>query len=114
MSPSAGLVLVPLFSDPSLNTRCGGIYSLISWFRIAASSTPLFGLTLLSSADRRVVCIYDYPGWANVMWSTIGGSTGPANDGIQTATVVLTTKFIPKDQKRGVEDAAIRNNELRL
>ena len=48
------------------------------------------------------------------MWSTIGGSTGPANDGIQTATVVLTTKFIPKDQKRGVEDAAIRNNELRL
>ena len=41
MSPSAGLVLVPLSSDPSLNTRCGGIYSLISLFRIAASSTPL-------------------------------------------------------------------------
>ena len=42
MSPSAGLVLVPLFSDPILNTRCGGIYSLISLFRIAASSTPHF------------------------------------------------------------------------
>ena len=27
---------------PSLNTRCGEIYSVISLFRIAASSTPLF------------------------------------------------------------------------
>ena len=42
VSPSAGLVLVPLFSGPSPNTRCRGIYSLISLFRIAASSTPLF------------------------------------------------------------------------
>ena len=36
--------LGPSFSDPSLNTRCGGIYSLISLFRIAASSTPFYGL----------------------------------------------------------------------
>ena len=34
--------LRPSFSDPSLNTRCGVIYSLISLFRIAASSTPFF------------------------------------------------------------------------
>ena len=26
----------------------------------------------------------------------------------------MITKFIPKDQKRGVEDAAIRNNEMRV
>ena len=26
----------------------------------------------------------------------------------------MITKFIPKDQKRGVEDAAIRNNEMGL
>ena len=26
----------------------------------------------------------------------------------------MITKFIPKDLKRGVEDAAIRNNEIRL
>ena len=26
----------------------------------------------------------------------------------------MTTNFIPKDQGRGVEDAAIRNNEMRL
>ena len=26
----------------------------------------------------------------------------------------MITKFIPKDQERGVEDAAIRNNEMRL
>ena len=37
-----GLILVPLFSGSSLSTRCGGMYSLISLFRIAASSTPLF------------------------------------------------------------------------
>jgi len=42
MSPSVGFVLVPLLNGSSLNTRCGGIYSLNSLFRIAASSTPLF------------------------------------------------------------------------
>ena len=42
VSPSPGLILDPLFSGSSLNTRCGGIYSLISLFRIAASSTPPF------------------------------------------------------------------------
>ena len=42
MSRSAGLVLVHLFWNPSLNTRCEGTYSLISLFRIGASSTPLF------------------------------------------------------------------------
>ena len=42
--------LGPSFSDPSLSTRCGGIYSLISLFRIAASSTPLswsFGMNFV-------------------------------------------------------------------
>ena len=49
--------LGPSFSDPSLNTRCGGIYSLISLFRIAASSTPLswsFGMNFV--IIRRPLC----------------------------------------------------------
>ena len=42
--------LGPSFSYPSLSTRCGGIYSLISLFRIAAFSTPLswsFGMNFV-------------------------------------------------------------------
>ena len=37
----------------------------------AASSTPfpISGMTRSSSFDHRVVCIYDYAGWANVMVS---------------------------------------------
>ena len=48
--PFCRFTLDPSFSSPSLNTRCGGIYSLISLFRIAASSTPLswsFGMNFV-------------------------------------------------------------------
>ena len=53
-----------------LITKCGGIYCLMSLFRIAASSTPFpsrLGRTLSSPFDRLEVCIYDYPGLADVM-----------------------------------------------
>ena len=39
------------------------------WFRIAASSITLsdFYDDLVIILDHRVICIYDYSGWANVM-----------------------------------------------
>ena len=59
---------LPMTSRP--HYEVWGIYSLISLFRIPASSTPLswsLGMNFVVIIDPSVVCMYDYPGWANVM-----------------------------------------------
>ena len=51
--------------------RWGRFIAKFSFFRIAAPSTLLFDSwdDVVVIIDRRMVCIYDYSGWATVMVS---------------------------------------------